>query len=130
MLEANLLSPCPQNQQQATEEFKCANEIIVAANGGHYFTDQRQSGLRSPTGRVFRRAAAGKLECVVSGYPRTERHRDCQGHELPSAKPSAAVPDFRLLLLSDAPGAADSSTALSFVEAFEIARRQKSVSRG
>ena len=37
------------------EGFKGVNDLVFASNGDLYFTDQGQSGLQDPTGRVLRR---------------------------------------------------------------------------
>lgn len=51
------------------EAFKGLNDLIFAANGDLYFTDQGQSGLQDPSGRLFRLSAGGVLECVLDGIP-------------------------------------------------------------
>jgi gluconolactonase len=48
-----------------SESFKGCNDLHIASNGDIYFTDQGQTGLHDPTGRVFRLNAAGKLECLI-----------------------------------------------------------------
>ena len=37
-----------------SESFKGVNDLHFAANGDLYFTDQGQTGLHDPTGRVYR----------------------------------------------------------------------------
>ena len=50
--------------------FKGPNDLFFASNGDLYFTDQGDSGLHDPTGRVFRkRAKDGALECLISNVP-------------------------------------------------------------
>jgi gluconolactonase len=51
------------------EAFRGLNDLIFAANGDLYFTDQGQSGLQDPAGRVYRLRVNGALECVLSGIP-------------------------------------------------------------
>lgn len=52
------------------EGFKGLNDLVFAANGDLYFTDQGQTGLQDPTGRVWRlRAATGHLECLIDNVP-------------------------------------------------------------
>ena len=51
------------------EPFKGVNDLVFASNGDLYFTDQGQTGLQDPTGRVFRLTAAGKLELLMGGIP-------------------------------------------------------------
>ena len=49
-----------------SERLKGPNDLIVARNGDVYFTDQGQTGLHDPTGRVFRLRADGQLDCVLA----------------------------------------------------------------
>jgi gluconolactonase len=51
------------------EPFKGLNDLAFAANGDLYFTDQGQSGLDDPSGRVFRIAADGCVERVLDRIP-------------------------------------------------------------
>jgi len=51
------------------ERFKGVNDLVFAANGDLYFTDQGLTGLHDPTGRVFRHRADGRLECLVDTVP-------------------------------------------------------------
>lgn len=52
-----------------SERFKGVNDLVVARNGDIYFTDQGQTGLHDPTGRVFRLSAAGRLDCLIANGP-------------------------------------------------------------
>ena len=52
-----------------TESFHGCNDLFFASNGDLYFTDQGQSGLHQPDGRVFRYSAGGRLECLVDNAP-------------------------------------------------------------
>lgn len=49
-----------------SESFKGCNDLHIAANGDIYFTDQGQTGLHDPTGRVYRLRAGGQLDCLIS----------------------------------------------------------------
>ncbi|MGI4860398.1 MAG: SMP-30/gluconolactonase/LRE family protein [Janthinobacterium lividum] len=51
------------------ERFKGPNDLIVARNGDIYFTDQGQTGLSDPTGRVYRLAPDGRLDCLLANGP-------------------------------------------------------------
>jgi gluconolactonase len=52
------------------ERFFGLNDLHFARNGDLYLTDQGQSGLQSPHGRLFRqRAADGRLECLLDNLP-------------------------------------------------------------
>ncbi|RAH41819.1 SMP-30/gluconolactonase/LRE family protein [Aspergillus brunneoviolaceus CBS 621.78] len=48
------------------ERFKGPNDLIIASTGDLYFTDQGQTGLSDPTGRVYRLTPAGKLDTLVA----------------------------------------------------------------
>ena len=48
-----------------SESFRGCNDLHIAANGDIYFTDQGQTGLHDPTGRVYRLAADGRLDCLI-----------------------------------------------------------------
>ncbi len=52
-----------------SESFKGVNDLHFAANGDLWFTDQGQTGLHDPTGRIYRYSAAGKLECLIDTIP-------------------------------------------------------------
>lgn len=51
------------------EGFRGCNDLIFASNGDLYFTDQGQTGLQDPTGRVFRHRADGHLSKIVDFAP-------------------------------------------------------------
>ena len=48
-----------------SEAFKGVNDLTFARNGDLYFTDQGQTGLQDPTGRVFRLRGDGGLDCLI-----------------------------------------------------------------
>jgi gluconolactonase len=48
-----------------SESFKGCNDLHIASNGDIYFTDQGQTGLHDPTGRVYRLATSGRLDCLI-----------------------------------------------------------------
>jgi gluconolactonase len=48
-----------------SESFKGCNDLHIASNGDIYFTDQGQTGLHDPTGRVYRLSPSGKLDCLI-----------------------------------------------------------------
>lgn len=52
-----------------SESFKGVNDLHFAMNGDLYFTDQGQTGLHDPTGRVYRYTTAGQLTCLVDTIP-------------------------------------------------------------
>jgi gluconolactonase len=48
-----------------SESFRGCNDLHIAANGDVYFTDQGQTGLHDPTGRVYRLRSSGQLDCLI-----------------------------------------------------------------
>ncbi len=52
-----------------SESFRGVNDLVFASNGDLYFTDQGQSGLHQPDGRVFRYTVDGRLQCLISNAP-------------------------------------------------------------
>lgn len=60
----------PYLTRRLLEPFKGCNDLCVASNGDIYFTDQGQSSLGDPYGKVFRiRADSGRLETVLDKIP-------------------------------------------------------------
>jgi gluconolactonase len=51
------------------ERFKGVNDLVFAANGDLYFTDQGMTGLHDPSGRLWRLSAAGRLDCLLDNVP-------------------------------------------------------------
>jgi gluconolactonase len=51
------------------QRFKGPNDLTFASNGDLYFTDQGQTGLHDPTGRVYRLTADGRLDCLLDNVP-------------------------------------------------------------
>ncbi len=51
------------------QRFKGVNDLVFAANGDMYFTDQGQTGLHDPSGRLYRYRANGQLDCVLDDIP-------------------------------------------------------------
>jgi gluconolactonase len=52
-----------------SESFKGVNDLHFASNGDLYFTDQGQTGITDPTGRVFRLRANGQLDRLALNVP-------------------------------------------------------------
>lgn len=52
-----------------SENFKGVNDLHFASNGDLYFTDQGQTGIADPSGRVFRLKANGQLDRLVLNVP-------------------------------------------------------------
>jgi len=52
-----------------SESFRGCNDLHLARNGDIYLTDQGQTGLHDPTGRVYRLATNGRLDCLIDTAP-------------------------------------------------------------
>ena len=52
-----------------SESFKGVNDLTFARNGDLYFTDQGQTGIHDPSGRVYRHTADGRLDCLIANGP-------------------------------------------------------------
>jgi gluconolactonase len=48
-----------------SESFRGCNDLHIASNGDIYFTDQGQTGLHDPSGRVYRLSPSGRLDCLI-----------------------------------------------------------------
>jgi len=51
------------------EGFKGLNDLIFDSRGDLYFTDQGQSALEDPTGRIYRLRSTGELDLLFTGLP-------------------------------------------------------------
>ncbi|MGD9828552.1 MAG: SMP-30/gluconolactonase/LRE family protein [Hyphomicrobiaceae bacterium] len=52
-----------------SESFKGVNDLCFSESGDVYFTDQGQTGMQNPTGRVFRWNKDGRIECLIDTCP-------------------------------------------------------------
>jgi gluconolactonase len=52
-----------------SESFRGINDLTFDPEGNLYFTDQGQTGLHDPTGKVYRLRPDGRLDCVMQGIP-------------------------------------------------------------
>jgi gluconolactonase len=59
----------PYLDRPALQRFKGVNDLLFASNGDLYFTDQGQTGLQDPTGRLYRLRSSGQLECILDNVP-------------------------------------------------------------
>lgn len=55
--------------RDAIADFKGPNDLVFSSTGDLYFTDQGQTGLQDPTGRVYRLRADGALDKILDGIP-------------------------------------------------------------
>jgi gluconolactonase len=59
----------PHYSHVRSESFKGLNDLVIAGNGDIYFTDQGQTGMQDPTGRVYRLTNDGRLERLLDTCP-------------------------------------------------------------
>lgn len=59
----------PYLERRNSERFKGVNDLVFDSKGNLYFTDQGQTGLHDPTGRVYRLAPDGRLDMLLSNVP-------------------------------------------------------------
>jgi gluconolactonase len=52
-----------------SERFKGVNDLVFDHAGNLYFTDQGQTGLHDPTGRLYRLQRNGQLDLLLSNVP-------------------------------------------------------------
>ena len=52
-----------------SERFKGVNDLVFDRAGNLYFTDQGQTGLHDPTGRLYRLRRNGQLDTLLSNVP-------------------------------------------------------------
>lgn len=64
-LDAKAGQIAPLLRSRNSESFRGCNDLHIASNGDIYFTDQGQTGLHDPTGRVYRLTASGQLDCLL-----------------------------------------------------------------
>ena len=56
-------------ERRNSERFKGVNDLVFDSRGNLFFTDQGQTGLHDPTGRVYRLAPDGRLDMLLSNVP-------------------------------------------------------------
>lgn len=76
----------PYLTRRNSERFKGVNDLIFDAQGNLYFTDQGQSGLHDPSGRLYRLRPNGQLDLLLA--------------HVPSPNGVALSPDERVLYLA------------------------------
>jgi gluconolactonase len=52
-----------------SESFKGLNDLTFDRDGNCYFTDQGQTGMHDPSGRVYRLRTTGQLDLLIAGIP-------------------------------------------------------------
>ncbi|SOZ18417.1 conserved hypothetical protein; Gluconolactonase signature [Cupriavidus taiwanensis] len=59
----------PVLERRNSERFRGVNDLTFDSAGNLYFTDQGQTGMHDPTGRVYRLSPAGKLDVLLNNAP-------------------------------------------------------------
>lgn len=59
----------PVLERRNSERFKGMNDLVFDRSGDLYFTDQGQTGLHDPTGRLYRLRPDGRLEVLLGNVP-------------------------------------------------------------
>ena len=71
----------PVLERRNSERFKGVNDLVFDSRGNLYFTDQGQTGLHDPTGRVYRLRAGRQARRVDHECAEPERRRAVAGRE-------------------------------------------------
>lgn len=69
LLDVSTGTVSPYLARRNSERFKGVNDLIFDSQGNLYFTDQGQSGLHDPSGRLYRRRPNGQLDLLLSNVP-------------------------------------------------------------
>lgn len=69
LLDPKSFAITPFVQRFRTESFKGLNDLFFSSTGDLYFTDQGQTGIQDPSGRVYKYSNCGKIECLLSNIP-------------------------------------------------------------
>jgi gluconolactonase len=56
-------------ERRNSERFRGVNDLLFDRAGNLYFTDQGQTGLHDPTGRLYRLRPSGQLDLLLSNVP-------------------------------------------------------------
>ena len=56
-------------ERRNSESFKGVNDLVLDSRGNVYFTDQGQTGMHDPSGRVYRLSTDGKLDLLLNNVP-------------------------------------------------------------
>lgn len=56
-------------ERRNSERFKGVNDLCIDSHGNIFFTDQGQTGLHDPSGRVYRLGRDGRLDLLLANVP-------------------------------------------------------------
>jgi len=59
----------PYLERRNSERFRGVNDLIFDSVGNLYFTDQGQTGLHDPSGRLYRLRRSGQLDLLLANIP-------------------------------------------------------------
>ena len=59
----------PYLERRNSERFKGVNDLTFDSRGNLYFTDQGQTGMHDPTGRLYRLRPDGRLDLLLGNIP-------------------------------------------------------------
>ena len=59
----------PYLSRRNSERFKGVNDLVFDSNGNLYFTDQGQTGMHDPSGRLYRLRPGGQLDLLLANAP-------------------------------------------------------------
>jgi gluconolactonase len=59
----------PYLERRNSERFKGVNDLVFDSSGNLFFTDQGQTGLQDPTGRLYRLRTDGRLDLLLGNVP-------------------------------------------------------------
>ncbi len=59
----------PYLARRYSERFKGVNDLVFDSRGNLYFTDQGQTGLHDPSGRLYRLRPDGRLDLLLANVP-------------------------------------------------------------
>ncbi|GJG94029.1 SMP-30/gluconolactonase/LRE family protein [Cupriavidus pauculus] len=68
-LDARTGTVTPLLERRNSERFRGVNDLTFDAAGNLYFTDQGQTGMHDPTGRVYRLSPDGRLDALLTNAP-------------------------------------------------------------
>ncbi|CAM4020523.1 SMP-30/gluconolactonase/LRE family protein [Bordetella muralis] len=68
-LDINTGNVSPFLERRNSERFRGVNDLIFDSAGNLYFTDQGQSGLHDPNGRLYRLRPNGQLDLMLANVP-------------------------------------------------------------
>ncbi len=68
-LDAKTGTVTPFLERRNSERFRGVNDLPFDSVGNLYFTDQGQTGMHDPTGRVYRLSPDGKLDVLLDNAP-------------------------------------------------------------